>query len=261
MNKFEQKWGIVLKAAGIVIVLLLVRLAIDTFGLDLITVNTVVGSFVGGAIFTLAIILTGTLVDFKEAEKIPAELAGAFKNVYQDARLIQVGDTRTVRAVQEHAQRLLAVINSNFKGNRWDSREITGAIDLLNDDIAALAMQNVPPQFLVKLRAEVSAIERLTNRVQVIARTSFIPAAYAIAELATVGVLIVLLFIKLDPYYEGLVIFFVIAVTIIGLLLLIKDMDDPFEYGAHAYADVDFTILFEMENYFLEKEGIPGPEH
>ena len=74
-------------------------------------------------------------------------------------------------------------------------------------------------------------------------------------RLATVGVLIVLLFIRLDPYYEGLVIFFVIAVTIIGLLLLIKDMDNPFEYGAHAYADVDFTILFDMEEYFAEKEN------
>jgi RsiW-degrading membrane proteinase PrsW (M82 family) len=70
MDKFEQKWGIVFKAAAIVVVLLVVRLIIDTLQIDLITVNTVVGSFVGGAIFTLAIILTGTLVDFKEAEKI-----------------------------------------------------------------------------------------------------------------------------------------------------------------------------------------------
>jgi hypothetical protein len=254
MNKFEQKWGIVFKAAAIVAVLLVVRMAIDTLQLDLITVNTVVGSFVGGAIFTLAIILTGTLVDFKEAEKIPGELAGAFKNLYQDARLIQMEDLSLIRAVHLHARDLLVVINQNFRENCWDHKGITGSIDRINDDIATLAAKNIPPQFLVKLRAEVSAIERLTNRVQVIARTSFIPAAYAIAELATVGVLIVLLFIRLDPYYEGLVIFFVIAVTIIGLLLLIKDMDNPFEYGAHAYADVDFTILFDMEEYFAEQE-------
>jgi len=197
-------------------------------------------------------------VDFKEAEKIPGELAGAFKNLYQDARLIQMEDHGVILAVQHHARDLLLVINQNFRENCWDHKGITGSIDRINDDIAILAGKSIPPQFLVKLRAEVSTIERLTNRVQVIARTSFIPAAYAIAELATVGVLIVLLFIRLDPYYEGLVIFFVIAVTIIGLLLLIKDMDDPFEYGAHAYADVDFTILFEMEEYFAEKEKSPA---
>jgi len=54
-----------------------------------------------------------------------------------------------------------------------------------------------------------TTIDRLSHRIKTIADTSFIPAAYAISELAAVGVIILLLFIKTD----------------------LKDMDNPFEMG------------------------------
>jgi|GEM_PF-5678895 len=45
-----------------------------------------------------------------------------------------------------------------------------------------------------------SAIDRLLNRIEVIMETSFIPATYAISELATAASIFDLLFIKLDPF-------------------------------------------------------------
>jgi hypothetical protein len=87
----------------------------------------------------------------------------------------------------------------------------------------------------------------MSYRVRVIKTTSFIPAAYAIAELAAGGVILILFFVKLDPFYEGLVLFTVLSALLISLLLLIKDMDDPFEVGKKSYADVDLSILFDLE--------------
>ena len=253
MNQLHKKWGIVAKAAVIVTVLLAVRIIVDIFNLDLISVTTIIGSFVGGAIFTIAIILAGILPDFKEAEKIPGELANALKNIYHDSRLIQVEDHQLITDMQIHTKVLLGVIIQNFRNNHWRQREITPAIDALNDDIAILAEKNVPPQFLVKLRNEVSTIDKISNRVEIIMETSFIPAAYTIAEVATAGALFILLFIQLDPFIEGLIVFFVISMLLVSMLFLLKEMDNPFEVGEHAYAGVDFEVLWKTEDYFQDK--------
>ena len=99
----------------------------------------------------------------------------------------------------------------------------------------------------MKLRTELINVERLSNRIAVIKHTSFIPAAYTIAELAAAGVIGILFFVRIDLWYEGLVLFAVISALLISLILLIKDMDDPFEVGRKSYADVDLSILFDLE--------------
>jgi hypothetical protein len=255
VNGWKKKYGLIATALAIAILLLIVRMIIDTLGYDVITVNTVIGSFVGAAIFTIAIILAGTITDFKESEKIPGELASAITNLYQDSRLIQLVDRQPVHQLQDHTRQLLTVINANFRQNTWNVRwDITPAMDAINDDIAFLAGKNVPPQFLVKLRSELSVVDRLSNRIEIIMETSFIPAAYAIAELATAGVILVLLFIRLDPYYEGLVVFTIISALLIALLLLIRDMDNPFEVERESYADVDLRLLWHLEEYLKLRE-------
>jgi hypothetical protein len=253
MRMMWKKWGIVLKALGICAILLVLRLVVDALNLDVITVNTVISAFVGGAIFTIAIIFSGTLIDYKESEKIPGELASAIRNLYHDSRVVQVEDQTLVRDLQKHTKALLHVINANFRSNAWRQKEITPAMDAVNDDICRLARANAPPQFIVKLRTEVSTIDRLSNRIEVIMETSFIPAAYAISELATAASIFVLLFIRLETFFEGIVVFLVFAAVLISLNLLIRDMDNPFEVGDDSHADVDMDLLWKLETYLDEK--------
>ncbi|MEI7434567.1 MAG: hypothetical protein WCJ93_09985 [Methanomicrobiales archaeon] len=81
MSEIRKKYGLIRNAIIIALLLLVVRIAVDALQLDLITVTTIIGSFVGAAIFTIAIILAGTLTDFKESERIPGELASAIRNL------------------------------------------------------------------------------------------------------------------------------------------------------------------------------------
>ncbi|HOW34427.1 MAG TPA: hypothetical protein PLN32_08240, partial [Methanoregulaceae archaeon] len=120
-------------------------------------------------------------------------------------------------------------------------------IETINAAIYQLADANVAGPILVKLRTELITIERLSNRIAVIKHTSFIPAAYTIAELAAAGVIGILFFVKIELWYEGVVLFSVITALLISLILLIKDMDDPFEVGRKSYADVDLSILFDLQ--------------
>jgi hypothetical protein len=157
--------------------------------------------------------------------------------------------------MQENTATLMRVINTNFRNNTWHMEEIYGAVDTINADIARLVDLNVPPNFVIKLKTELTNIDRISHRVKTIAETSFIPAAYAISELAAAGVIILLLFVKLDPLYEGLVLFTVLTMLLIALLLLIKDMDNPFEVGKKTYADIDLFLLWDLEKKLDEKTG------
>jgi hypothetical protein len=53
-----------LKAFGITILLLVIRLIFDYLNYDVLSVTNLITAFIGGAIFTIAIVYTGTLTDY-----------------------------------------------------------------------------------------------------------------------------------------------------------------------------------------------------
>ena len=67
--------------------------------------------------------------------------------------------------------------------------------------------------------------------------------------------IILLFFVKLDPLYEGIVLFTVLCMLLTALLLLIKDMDNPFEVGQRSYADIDLFLLWDLEKKLNERTG------
>ena len=255
MESFMTKWGLIFKAFGITLALLGVRLVFDYLNFDVLSVTTLITAFIGGAIFTIAIIFAGTLTDYKESEKIPSEIAASIRTFYSDLDLIRVPDKALVPHMQENTAALMRCINSNFRNNMWSTEEMDKAIGPINADIAKLVDMNAVPNYVVKLKTEITNIDRISHRVKTIAETSFIPAAYAISELAAAGVIILLFFVKLDPLYEGLVLFTVLCMLLVALLLLIKDMDNPFEVGKKTYADIDLFLLWDLEKKLDEKTG------
>jgi len=254
--EFTKKWGIMIKAVVIMLILLIPRTIIDYYGLDVVPVNTVVGAFISGAIFTIAIIFTGTFTDFKESEKVGGDLAASLKTLYNDSRVLPLTDEVPARVFRAHVRDLHRTMNACFKNNSWNLPDINREMDKINNDIRTLAFLNVAPPLIVKLRNEIGVIDKMANRIEVIIRTDFIPAAYALAEIATASVILLLLFLKMDPYLDSLIIFIVVCSVLIGLLLLIRDMDNPFEIGEHTYADVDLETLDYLETYFDEQDAI-----
>jgi len=242
-----RKWGIFLRVAGIVAGLLVVRFLIDFFKLDVLPELSLIGCFVGGTLFVIAIVLAGALADFKESEKIVDDLAACIKTLYTYCKFINVKHSTILTSMQDHIKELLSAINSNFKQNTWNLEEVNGKIDEIRNDLKELAEKNVEVQFITTLQAELSSIDKMSNRIETIMKTSFIPASYIIADVAVGVSLLLLLFAKLDPYYQGLIIIGSISFVLVSLILLIKDMDNPFEVGNYSIADVDISILFNLE--------------
>lgn len=251
-DEIMKKWGLIGKALGITAVLVVIRLVIDVTNYDILNLTNLVTAFIGGAIFTVAIIFTGTLTDYKESEKIPNEIAVSILAMYHDSKLFRPSDNLLSLHLRDHIRSLHQIIVDNFRNNIYSNEKVRNAIAEINDDLCALVDQNAPPQYVNRIRTELGTIDRLTSRVKTIAETSFIPAAYAIAEISVAGVVLILFFVKLDPYYEGMVLFTIIIALLISIILLIKDMDNPFEYGKKTFVDVDLSPILELDSYLRE---------
>jgi hypothetical protein len=75
-----KKFWVIWKTVAIVMALLIVKLAVDYYKIDVIIPSPVITALVAGVIFTMAAIFTGVLADYKESEKIPGELAATICN-------------------------------------------------------------------------------------------------------------------------------------------------------------------------------------
>lgn len=248
MTKLAKKWGLVLEALPIVAALLIAKAAVDTFNLDVILINPIITAFVGSVIFIMAFIFAGKLPEYEESERIPGQLASSIKTLFRDVNVICHTDVKRAEEIQNHVKKILNTINSSLKNGTWDKKGINAGIDALDIAAIQLAEQGVPPPFLVKMRNEISNVDRLTSRIHSIKESSFIPAAYAAADLAVGMVIFVLLFAKIDPAFDGLVLLGTISLLLISLSLLIKHISQPFKVGKRSYADVELDDLYELQD-------------
>lgn len=140
---------------------------IHYFELDFVAISPLVTAFVGGVIFIIAIILAGTLSDYKESEKIPSELAASILILYKDVRMAST-DNEKISTMRDRIRKLLTTINSNFKSNVWKQTDVNLAMDKIDEDIVSLAHKGTAPQFIVRLRNELANIDRISNRIETI---------------------------------------------------------------------------------------------
>jgi hypothetical protein len=254
MDRFKKKWGLVTKAAIIVAPLVGLKALFHYFDLEVITVGPVVTALVAGVFFVIAIMLSGVLPDFKESERIPAELTAAIEALYKDARLIGPGPEALF--MLSTVRELVHAMALNFERQGvWKLSEVNAIMDRIDDDILSFAQKGAPMPLIVKMRNELGSIKRMSNRIDVIKETTFLPAGHAIAEFATSGALLVLLLSKIGSYYEGMLLVGVVSTILVSVVLLIKDMDNPFE----GHATVDLSLLHKLDEYLDSRSEKNGP--
>jgi hypothetical protein len=248
MSNLRTKWGIAVKALIFVLPLVALKAAFHLFNFEFITVGPVITALVAGVFFVIAIILSGVLSDFKESEKIPSELTTSLEALYKDTMLI--GNPEATAGILGHVRDLTHTAIANFKRKGdWKLTEINNVIDQIDEDIRSFAAKGMPMALILKLRNELGNIKRLSNRIEVIKETAFLPAGQAVAEFAIGSSLLVMLLLKLEPFYEGLMLIAVISLILTSIILLIKDMDNPFE----GYAAVDLNQLHKLDKYLDSK--------
>jgi hypothetical protein len=81
-------------------------------------------------------------------------------------------------------------------------------------------------------------------RINIIRETSFVSTGYLLADLITFLLCVGLVLTSVDPFYESLFFAGVISYLMIFLLMLIRDLDNPFGYyEGSSSADVTLAPL------------------
>jgi len=223
---------IALKAAPAVAVVAVAKVVVDRLGWDTVELNALYSGLVAGNVFLIGFLLAGTLADYKESEKLPGELAGRVKTIADECEILfGAKQSACARGCLAHLQQLSTSITAWLRGGVAVDDPLA-KLDGLN----AFFLEFEPltqPNFIVRLKQEQSALRLLVLRMQTIKETSFVGAGYVIAE-ATSFLLIVALLIA-DVAQLAAEVFLIGAITFLltYMILLISDMDDPFDYDTN----------------------------
>ncbi len=244
------KWKLMLSTLPVVAAILALKLFLDfVVGFQGLIDFSDVGIILTAGVFLTGFLLAGTMADYKEAEKLPAEIACTLETL-EDIFVLAATD-RPILSVPDLRRELLALTDAI---RDWILRlrttpEVYAAMTRLSVVLQQLERAGAGP-YASRAVPQLLMLRRSVSRVDVIVRTGFLPPAYALLE-ALVVMIITLMFIARfrSAVAESLIVPFVGLINIY-MLRLIKDIDNPFDFeGGRRGTDSGEIALFPIDEY------------
>lgn len=225
----SQKWKLTLRVLRITLLVTVLKLLAHYLNIEFLPLSSLFTAIISANIFLIGFLITGVLSDYKESEKLPGDLAVSLEAI-TDEMVIMYKNKKQLVIKQgiEHTLSLTTSIVNWF--HKQEKTSVVGdKISGFNDYFLAFE-PFTQANFIVRMKQEQTTIRRLITRIHTIRETSFNEAGYAIAEIISFVLVMGMVFLKLDPFYEN--IFFVVFVSfiLIYMVMLIKDLDNPFGY-------------------------------
>lgn len=242
MRSFLSKHHLTLRVLPFALLLGLTKWYLDTHDGQVMELNTYFSTLVAADVFLLGFLLSGAMPDYKEAEKIPGEMACAFDSIVEECEALRKKKEARMAAMQclEHTRHVIACIT------RWfHHKESTGkVINILREyNVLFVALEPyTQANFLVRLKQEVASVRRMVVRMRNIREANVVAPAYAVAELFTAIVIFSLLFVDMGTLFESVLITAGLSYLLIYMIALIKDLDNPFQYHNKAHLQDEIAI-------------------
>ncbi len=230
---FRKKWHILIIITPILLAALTLKFAFHYLDLEIISLNALFVSMVAATTFLIGFLITGVLSDYKESEKIPGDLASSLEAIYDEAYILNMNKRSAVtEEFLDLYQGLLLSIRAWFY-----KKERTKNLMLKLSSMNGYFAQFEPltqANFITRMKQEQTNVRRMINRVHTIRETSFIQSGYAVVEALALLLIIGLLMLKIEPFYESMFIMGLATFFILYMIFLIKDLDNPFDYRESA---------------------------
>ncbi len=236
------KWRILVITLPFTILFCAAKWTIHRLGWEIWSFDTLTSSLFAAATFITAFILSGTLGDYRESEGLPGQICATVESIY-DCSLL-ASKSHPEYDPKPLLQTLVQVLQQIYD---WLLKEgspdpILETIADFNSDLAALEPFSNGP-LLSRVQGEQGKLRALVVRIQVIRETHFVASAYAILDLFTAGAALSLLLIANENFSKTLALAGFLFTAFVYLQLLIRDLDNPFEYKGNSCADVSLSVL------------------
>ena len=237
-----QKWSIALKILPVVLLVAILKFLSHKFGLEIMELNALFTSLVAGTIFVIGFLISGVLTDYKESEKIPSELAGSLRNLFDDTFTIYKGKDSDIAKQFIDFQKGLITSLKDWFYKKERTYSILNKISQMNAYFIELDKAGIQANYIIKMKNEQNNLRRIILRIDTIRDTEFVGSAYAIVEAMGFLTAFGLIIIKIEPFYASLFLTLLITFLISYMFLLIKDLDNPFDFSVKGETGTEISL-------------------
>ena len=193
MREVLGSYRVAIETAVIVVLLVGLRALLWAIGVTGMSTTPLISSVISGGIFVMGLVLAGTLVDYRDAERAPTDIAASLYALLRETEAMNrtwgKPDMAAARA------RMIAVVTSvRADITSGNTRECQAAIEDLSQTLEELEGSDVPANYIVRVRSEQAALRKAALRVYHIQREEFLPSAKAMITSVVVVILLILLF-------------------------------------------------------------------
>jgi len=256
-RKIWQKWSIAFKIMPMVFLVAALKFGSHKLGFEIMELNALFTSLVAGTIFLIGFLISGVLSDYKESEKIPSEIAASIKTIFDDTYTIfKTKNSETALQFIEF-QKSFIISFSDWLYKKERTQSILKKISLMNDFFVEFDKEGVQANYIIKLKNEQNSLRKMILRIDTIRDTNFVGSAYAILEAMGFLVAFGLIVIKIEPFYASLFLTLLITFLISYMFLLIKDLDNPFDYTIHGESGTEISLkpIHDLESTLKDFMG------
>lgn len=235
------------------------------------TAGRVLPGLVGGGIFVVGLILAGTISDYKESERIPAEIVSSLENIYQAGLEMESppavwGAGEGIKGrfqLQDLRATVLDVVTAFRRDLAGNTRNCLRSIADLSRHLLLMEEAGLPTTHASRLRNEQSMMRKQVLRAYHIQFTRFVPSAYVFLDLSLVLIIGSLLLLRVSRAREPSTVLGLVTFVYAYTVLLLRRLETPFHPDKSGFMDeVSLLVLDEFEGRIAETaetgRGQPG---
>jgi hypothetical protein len=235
-----SKWKLFLKVLPLTALFALAKFAVHAFSLEPWEFDSLTGSLFGASTFVLAFVLSGTLASYNASEDMVVQFINAVEAIddvgrYAAALRPGLDAARLGNGLADLLDQL-----ADWLANTLSFDQIQARLDELHASLVDLR-QNSGDSVVDRALPELARMRILIERMAVNRDSEFLGPAYAILQIFLIGAVLALLLIGSDRFSETMVVSCFLFTSFTYLLLLIRDLDNPFQYDGSSSVDVDLS--------------------
>lgn len=247
---FRKRFRLFFIVAVVVLLLSGVKTAVHYFGFELLELTSLFTSGIGGAIFIIGFLLSSILADYKEAERLPADIRTSIEAI--DGDLDAFASEKPEFDVAEPRSILIATIDKLRTGLGHESghKNIPPVLDeiaKLTPIFGRLEGMGMAANFVVRLRSTQDVLRRSALRIYQIQRVEFVPSVHVLVQTLVFSIVVLMLLLKTEGDPASAILFGFISFMFVYALYLIRLLEQPFAKGHASVDDVSFFLLDELE--------------
>lgn len=249
----HPKWFLAIQVLPFVIGVFVLKLLFHLLGWEVLSFSALLTSLIAANVFLLGFLISGTLSDYKESEKLPGEMSASIETIADECEILYA--SKKAKSAKECLQHLNKITQNllNWFVKEERSKNIMKDITLLNQHFLAFEPLT-QANFISRLKQEQSNLRKQVIRTHTIRETSFVSAGYTIAEITTIFLLLGFIMTNMEPFYESLFLLGIVTFLLVYMQLLIRDLDNPFDHYENSHGSRVSLKPLEDTKQRLEKK-------